>query len=68
MFSSMLERPKKNIRSLTSREISKDLEDFAKSLGIDLNKIDEDKALKIFDEMPSLSEEVKKERSRKRNE
>lgn len=68
MFSSVLERPKKNVRSLTSREISRDLENLARELGIDLDKIDEKKALKIFEEMPSLSEEVKKQRNRKRNE
>jgi hypothetical protein len=44
------------------KEVSSELKDLAKSMGIDLDKIDTEEAGKIFENMPSLSREIKKQR------
>jgi hypothetical protein len=66
-MASMLEKPKKEVKPMTSREVQEYIEDIARQLDIDLASVkdyNEKELSQIFKKMSSLSDEIVKEREK----
>lgn len=57
-MSSMLEKPKKDVKVMSSKEVSKYIDDIAKDMGIDLSKADDEQTARILNKTSSLSDEI----------
>jgi hypothetical protein len=57
-MSSMLEKPKKDGKVMSSKEVAKYIDDIAKGMDIDLSKVDYKETRRILNEASSLSVET----------
>jgi hypothetical protein len=62
----MLEKPKKDVKVMSSKEVAKYIDDIAKDMGIDLSKADDEQTARILKKASSLSDEIIANRRKRR--